>query len=147
MAIQVPVIVAQSLSPKADISAAVSTVLCTPAPSRRLVWKADASLVFQFISGAIGIATAQNIFTNRLIEALPNHAPGIDIARVLAVGATGIRDAFTPSQLSGVLTSYMIGLKGAWLMSLCISGATFITSLLPGWKSIKTKDDATRPGP
>jgi hypothetical protein len=104
---------------------------------------ADARLVFQFISGAIGIATAQNIFTNRLIESLPTHAPGVDAAQVLAVGGTGLRSAFTASQLPGILQSYMIGLKGAWLMSLGLSGMTFIMSLLAGWKSIKTKKKAS----
>jgi hypothetical protein len=108
-----------------------------------LTTNADARAVFQFISSAIGIATAQIIFTNRLIESLPNHAPGIDAARVLAVGATGLRVAFPSSQLPGILRSYMIGLKDAWLMSLGLSGTTFIMSLLLGWKSLKTKKEAS----
>lgn len=101
----------------------------------------DTTTVFQFIGGAIGIATAQNIFANKLVESLPNRAPGVDAASVLAVGVTGLRSAFSPSQLSGILRSYMIGLKAAWLMSLALSAGAFVMSLLPGWKSIKAKKE------
>jgi hypothetical protein len=86
----------------------------------------DATTVFQFIGGAIGIATAQNIFANKLVESLPNQAPGVDAASVLAVGVTGLRSAFSPSQLSGILA---------------LSAGAFVTSLLPGWKSIKAKKE------
>lgn len=150
LAVQVPVIVAQSLSATEDVSTATATMLCTyhpPFPFSIHTSHTISLAVFQFLSAAIGVGTATSIFNNRLIESLPIHAPTVEVVNVLAVGATGLREAFPSEQLPGVLRSYMIGLKDAWLMGLGFAAVTLITAFLPEWKSIKkpkadTKVDA-----
>ena len=93
--------------------------------------------VFQFVSGGMGIGMGQSIFTNRLLDSLPTYAPGVSPAQVLAVGAVGIADAFPPSQVEGILQSYMVGLRSSWLMTLGLTSAAFVVSLAAGWTSIK----------
>jgi len=88
--------------------------------------------VFQFVAGAIGVSSAQSIFNNRLIANLPLYAPDMTADKVLAVGAYGLRGAFTDVQLPGVLQCYMIGLRGAWAFSIALSGMTFLISFLAG---------------
>ena len=108
--------------------------------------KPDTSQVFQSIGGAVGVATGQSIFTNRLIQSLPIQAPGVEAAKVLAVGVTGLRDAFTASQLQGILKSYIVGLKAEWAWSIALSGMSLLVSFIPEWKTIKAKDDVVGDG-
>lgn len=95
--------------------------------------------VFQFAGSAIGIATAQNIFNNHLTQYLPIYAPSVDVAQVLAVGATKLHGAFDAAELQGILQSYAFALQHPWTMSLALAGMAFMTSLLSKWKSIKAE--------
>jgi hypothetical protein len=62
---------------------------------------------------------------------------------VLAAGATGLRQAFpNPKDLAAVVTSYMIGLKAAWVFSIAMSGAAFIAAFAGEWRSINEKNEA-----
>jgi hypothetical protein len=88
----------------------------------------------------MGVSIAQSIFNNRLSASLPIVAPDVDIGQVLAAGATGLKDAFSHAQLSGVLRAYMIGLKAAWVWSIALGGMAFIVSFFVEWRSIKQKD-------
>ena len=94
--------------------------------------------VFQLGSGAIGVSAAQSVFNNILVVSIPTHAPGVDPAEVIAVGATAIRSTFAPEQITGILNAYMAGLKAAWAMGVGLAGVTVLISLLPEWKSIKS---------
>jgi hypothetical protein len=61
----------------------------------------------------------------------------VTAAHVLAAGAQGLRQAFpNPKDLAAVLTSYLIGLKAAWVFSIAMSGAAFITAFAGEWRSI-----------
>ena len=64
------------------------------------------------------------------------YAPTVDPATVIAVGATGLREAFSPDQLAGVLEAYMAGLKASWEVGTVLAGLTLIAALVPRWKSI-----------
>jgi MFS transporter, DHA2 family, glioxin efflux transporter len=153
LAIQIPIIVAQATSTRADVSIAMSTMLCKSALSGTvfafaviswphrilLVQNGNVITVFQFVAGAIGVSSAQSIFNNRLITSLPAYAPDVTAEQVLAVGAYDLRGAFTDSQLPGVLQCYMVGLRSAWALSIALSGLTFVISFLAEWKSIKPK--------
>jgi hypothetical protein len=88
--------------------------------------------VFQFVAGAIGVSSAQSIFNNSLIANLLLYALDVTADQVFAVGAYGVRGAFTNVQLLGVLQCYMIGLRGAWAFSIALSGMTFLISFLAG---------------
>lgn len=96
--------------------------------------------VFQFISSGIGISTAQNILNNRLIAALPHHAPGVDASTVLNAGATKLQDVFAASDILGIQQSYIIGLRAAWTLSIALAGMTLFLTLLLGWKSNRPSD-------
>ena len=89
------------------------------------------------MSGALAVSAAQSIFTNRLITNLPYDAPGVEPAQVLALGATELRAFFSPSELEGILRSYMAGLKASWAMGIGLAGIAVLASLLPERKSIK----------
>lgn len=82
---------------------------------------------------------------NRLIAALSSDSPAISASRVLAAGATGLRQAFPNSKdLITVVNAYMIGLKDAWIWSIAMSGAAFLVAFVAEWKSIKVDDIKAR---
>ena len=120
LGIQVPVVVAQSTSGFKDLSLAMSTVL-----------------FFQFVGAAIGVATAQNIFDNRLIGSLPRLAPGISTQQVLDVGAYDLAATFYGDDLLGVKKAYMVGLRAAWVLSIALCGSSFVCAFFGEWKSFK----------
>ncbi|KAL8644788.1 MAG: hypothetical protein Q9226_007592 [Calogaya cf. arnoldii] len=120
IAIQVPVIAAQALSPLADIPIVTATIL-----------------FFQLSSGAFAVSAAQSIFNNILIQGLPSLAPGVNAAQIVQAGTTEIEEVFRSEQVPGILLSYMAGLKAAWMMGIALAGVTVVVSFLPEWKSIK----------
>ena len=94
--------------------------------------------VFQLLSGAFSVSAAQSIFTNRLIAALPSHAPGASPAQVIAVGATNLRTVFKEKLvLMGILESYMKGLKASWAMGIGLAGVAVLLSFGPEMKNLK----------
>ncbi|OCK74840.1 MFS general substrate transporter [Lepidopterella palustris CBS 459.81] len=91
LVIQVPVIVAQSISTRPDMAVTVAI-----------------TLFYRFVGGAVGVSSAQSIMNNRLIAALPSNNPAISASRVLAAGANGLRQAFPNSRdLMIVVNAYM----------------------------------------
>ena len=93
--------------------------------------------VANLVGGGLGISTGQAILNNRLIDTLPMDDPSVTAAHVLAAGAQGLRQAFpNPKDLVAVLTSYLTGLRAAWVFSVAMSGAAFITAFAGEWRSI-----------
>ncbi|EXJ93249.1 hypothetical protein A1O3_01806 [Capronia epimyces CBS 606.96] len=128
LTIQVPAIVAQSISERKDLAVAIAV-----------------SLFYQFVGGTIGVSGAQSIMTNELISHLPSTNPAISPAKVLAAGASGLRRAFpNPNDLSTVVEAYLYGLKKAWIWSIALAGVTLFVALLAERKSIKAEDIKTR---
>jgi hypothetical protein len=70
-----------------------------------------------------------------MIATLPNTAPGVDPHTVLVTGATQIRTAFG-SDATGVLVSYMQGIKIAFAISIGATGAAFIVSFFSSWRRL-----------
>lgn len=85
------------------------------------------------------VSAAQSIFSNRLLQALSSHAPGVDREHVLTVGASELRGNFSSAELSGILESYMVGLKGAFALGVALAVAAVVTSFGPPIKTIKGK--------
>lgn len=141
---QIPMITLQSFCEPADLAPTTATVLCK---STRILtaitydWELIMALhvVFQLISGAVSVAVGQSIFTNRLLASLAIYAPGVDAARVLNVGASELRPAFSTSELPGVLKSYMAGLNAAFAAGIVFAGLALIAAFLPEWKKIHGK--------
>jgi hypothetical protein len=136
---QLPLIIALAFSESEDIAITTALVLCR--------WmtlhsynksKLTLELVYQLVSGAISVSLAQSIFTNVLLKRLPDFAPTIDPASVVAVGASKLREAFSAEELPGILRAYMAGLKAAWAAATALGGLTFLCAFIPKIKSIKT---------
>ncbi|KAI9642731.1 hypothetical protein NHQ30_008462 [Ciborinia camelliae] len=120
LAIQVPIVTAQTISKRQDMPVASSNML-----------------FFQFVGAATGVACGQSIFNNQLIEALPRLAPDVDVQTVLDSGAQGLSKIFPdPVQLEQVLMSYIVGLRAAWAFSIALSGLAFIVAFMPRWENI-----------
>ena len=118
LSIQVPVIAAQMTSPRRDVSVATSTVL-----------------FFQFLGTAIGVSTAQSIFNNRLLH-MTKH---IDGAELLSVGAYNLRGSFRhrQQQLDEIMRAYVASLRGAWVISVVLSGLGFVVAFLLPWRRLE----------
>lgn len=119
---QIPIIVTQGTVDPADL-ASVSAI----------------TLFLQTIGGAFWVSAAQAAFTNTLVKKLPQLAPDVDPALVVATGATNLRQVFTAEQLVGILQAYMDGLKVSFLLAIVLGGITVIVSAFPKWSSLKGK--------
>lgn len=95
--------------------------------------------VFQTLGGAFLVSAAESIFVNSLISQLLQHAPGIDPLQVVAVGATGLRQAFDESQLPAITAAYMGALKVTYSIAIASTGIATMAALFSSWKSIKGK--------
>ncbi|KAL2050628.1 hypothetical protein ABVK25_009136 [Lepraria finkii] len=126
IAIQVPVIAAQALSDISDIALVTASIL-----------------FFQLSSGAFSVSAAQSIFNNELVKNLATLAPGVNPSRVIQAGSTGITENFTKDQVTGILLSYMKGLKASWAMGIALAGVTLLISFWPEWRSIKGSGGGT----
>lgn len=120
IAIQVPVIAAQALSDVSDIALVTASIL-----------------FFQLSSGAFSVSAAQSIFNNELLSNLATLATGVNPARVIRAGPTGITQNFSKDQVTGILLSYMKGLKASWAMGTALAGITLLISFWPERRSIK----------
>jgi MFS family permease len=106
---------------------------------------AGVSLMFfaQSLGGAVFIAVAQSLFQNYLGAELP-HIQGIDSAKVLAAGATGLVDAVPADKLTEVLIVYNDGLHRSFIVGVAVSCLMIIPALTMEWRTIK-KDNVSVP--
>ena len=91
------------------------------------------------LGGALFISVGQNIFTNRLVTNLAATVPNLNPSIVLQVGATSLRQAVDPSNLSGVLSAYNGAITQTFYVSLAMACFSIIGSLGMEWKSVKGK--------
>lgn len=96
------------------------------------------SLMFfaQSLGGAVFIAVSQSLFQNYLSAKLPLIS-GIDVAKVLAAGATGLADAVPANLLRQVLITYNDGLRRSFIVAIAVSCLMIVPSLTMEWKTIK----------
>jgi MFS transporter, DHA2 family, glioxin efflux transporter len=142
LCIQVPLIACQTFSDPADIPVVTAIVLCElphllPSPTNYYKTNHLVRPVFQTMGGALFVSGAQSIFANRVLQTLPTNAPGIDPAQLLAIGATQLRESFSPAQLPGILESYITGLRAAWALGIALAGVSLCASFGPEMRSIK----------
>ncbi|OJJ49842.1 hypothetical protein ASPZODRAFT_139197 [Penicilliopsis zonata CBS 506.65] len=117
---QIPIIVNQAIVDPSDLaSSSAFTLFC------------------QTIGGAIWVSAGESAFVNRLVQKLPETAPGVDPAAVVAAGATALRQTFTAAQLPGILVAYMDGLTDTFLVALVLACVGFLVALFPKWESLK----------
>ncbi|KAL8775751.1 MAG: hypothetical protein Q9203_003776 [Teloschistes exilis] len=119
LGLQIPIIVAQASVDPEDISSASALIL-----------------FFQTIGGSFFVAAGQAAFENRLLQSLPHNAPGISPAKVVATGATSLRDTFTPEQLPGIIASYLSGIHLAFALAVGLIGFSLLAALAAPWRKI-----------
>lgn len=119
---QIPVMVAQSIVERKDISTVTAIIM----------W-------CQIVGAAIWVLVGQAGFANRLLERLPVRAPNVDPASFLAIGASEQSENFSGEDLEGVLKAYMDGLKLPFVMVIACFCAVPVVALFARWGSIKGK--------
>jgi MFS transporter, DHA2 family, glioxin efflux transporter len=72
------------------------------------------------------VSAGENIFVNRLVAQVLVSAPEVDPTLVVAVGATGLRQAFTEAELPGIVLSYRTALKSAYAFTIALAGTATI---------------------
>lgn len=122
LGVQIPIIVNQASVAPSDLSS-VSAV----------------TLFVQTLGGAIWIAAGQAAFVNKLVQRLPELAPGVDIALVVATGASELRKTFDAKDITGILDAYMDGLKLSFLLCIVLAGVGMIVSMFMKWVNLKGK--------
>jgi MFS transporter, DHA2 family, glioxin efflux transporter len=119
---QIPVIVNQSLVTPSDLSSITAQ-----------------TLFFQTIGGAFFISAAQAGFVNRLLARVVITAPTVDAARVIATGATDLKNVFNPEEFQGIIIAYLAGLKVAFAIAIATAGVAFLLAFTPRWENLKGK--------
>ena len=92
----------------------------------------------QQLGGAVFVSIAQNVFANELVNGLRTVA-GIEAARVVATGATELRDTIGATDIQGVLLAYNGALVKVFRSALAMSCLSSVGSLAMEWKNIKAK--------
>lgn len=95
--------------------------------------------VSQTIGGAFLVSAANSAFDNTLISKLHTNDPSINPAAVLAVGASGLRAAFSAEEFPVIIESYMEALQITYILAIACGGMAFCVSLFGKWTSIKGK--------
>ncbi|KAJ5797861.1 Major facilitator superfamily domain general substrate transporter [Penicillium pulvis] len=113
LSVQIPVIVAGSLSSTEDQPITMATVL-----------------FFQFISAAYGVGSTDSIMNNLLVQSIPRYMKGVSPEDVINAGSSGLQDVFSGSELLGARRSYLNGLHGSWAMGVALFGITFLCALI-----------------
>ncbi|MCJ1243670.1 hypothetical protein MMC30_000867 [Trapelia coarctata] len=116
---QIPIIVCQASVALTDISS-ISAVL----------------LFVQTIGGSFFVSAGQTAFENTLIGNLATYAPEINPARIIATGATEIRNVFPAKDVHGILMSYLAGLHVVFAMAVALAGLTLVVAAFAPWRRI-----------
>lgn len=99
MVLQTPILVSQGVVEKTDMSN-VSAII----------------LYVQTATGAVVIAIAQSLFTNRIIEEAKENLPQVATATLISTGATELRSVFSGEQLRAILEIYLDGLRAGYYL-------------------------------
>ena len=119
---QQPIIAAQTVLPLSDIPTGTATVM-----------------FIQILGGALFVAVAQNIFTNKLVEGLSN-IEGLNPQIVVRAGATQLKNLIPDQSLIvPVLKSYNDALVAAYQVALIVGALSAIGAIGFQWRSVKAK--------
>ncbi|KAF1992783.1 putative MFS transporter [Amniculicola lignicola CBS 123094] len=109
MVLQTPIVVVQGIVQQADIPN-VSAII----------------LYFQTATGAIFIAIAQSLFTNRITEEARKNLQELDTSMLISTGATELRKVFSGEQLHAVLEIYLNGLRAGYYLAIICGAISLI---------------------
>ena len=88
-------------------------------------------------SGAVAVVLCQTIFTNSLLELIPQYAPSVDPEIVIEAGSTKVREVVGPDQISQVLVAYAKSVDRTWYFGAAIAALPFIFAWLLGFQDIR----------
>ncbi|KAK6064073.1 major facilitator superfamily transporter [Seiridium cupressi] len=99
-------------------------------------------------AGAVAVVLSQTIFTNSLLELIPQYAPEVDPGVVIAAGSTKIREVVATGRIAQVLVAYAKSVDRTWYLTAAIAAVPFFFGWLLGFQDIrqKTKDEETSNG-
>ena len=94
----------------------------------------------QSLGGAVFVSVGNSILQNRLSTAsAANQLPGVDVAKVLAAGATQFRSMVSADALPALLVVYNEAVTKVFVTAIPLSAIAFVAALGLEWKSVKTK--------
>jgi hypothetical protein len=105
---------------------------------------ATALVVFsQNLSGAVFLSLAEVIFSSQLRHELAIHAPGVDVAAIIAAGdsASGVRHAAPASELPGVLLAYSKSINHVMYLATGSAVAAVLFATGMGWMRVKKEEE------
>lgn len=97
------------------------------------------TLFFQIMGGSLLVSAGQAIFANTLVHQLVSQAPGVSATTVIGTGATRLRSTFSATQVPGILSAYMSGLKAAYALAVALVGVSVIFAAMPKWERLRPK--------
>ncbi|KAK9774085.1 putative Major facilitator superfamily (MFS) profile domain-containing protein [Seiridium cardinale] len=126
-----PFVAVQNTLPKQQIPAAMSIIM----------------FIGNF-AGAVAVVLSQTIFTNSLLELIPQYAPEVDPGVVIAAGSTKVREVVATSQIAQVLVAYAKSVDRTWYFTAAIAAVPFFFGWMLGFQDIrqKTKHEETSNG-
>ncbi|CAI7642122.1 unnamed protein product [Penicillium manginii] len=120
---QQPTMAAQVVLPQADVSIGVALMF-----------------LFQTLGGAIWVAVSQNLYTNYLVETLPDIS-GVNAAAILQAGATGLADIVPKDKLDAVLVVYNTALRNAYFVPVALACVSVLPALGMEWRNVKKESE------
>ncbi|KAI1410228.1 putative MFS multidrug transporter [Hypoxylon sp. FL1857] len=127
MGIQMPILAAQNSLAAPDIPVGIAILIFS-----------------QSIVSAVWLAVASTIFTNSLESLIPQYAPSVSAADIIAAGATGIRTVVSGGPvLNQVLEAYSKAIDNTFYIAIASLGAAIFFVWGIGWKDIRHKKEHT----
>ena len=93
----------------------------------------------QTFGGAVMVAVAQNIFQDQLVHNLVRDVPDLDFAKVIAAGATKLRDVVEPEMLPAVLEAYNSAITVSFYVGVAMAACMIFGALPIQWINVKNK--------
>ena len=113
IALQVPMVINQTLVSQGDIPAMIAT-----------------TLFFEIMGACIFVSACEAALSNGLVSSLERNSVGITAAEVLSAGATRLEEAFGSEGSTIVQAAYVDALKGPHLIAIVCASISFLLSIL-----------------
>jgi hypothetical protein len=102
-----------------------------------------AVVAFQSIGGAVFVSVGNTILLNTLQDAVnSDELPGVSVAAVISVGASGLRKIVDPSELSALLDVYNHALQKVFIAAIPMCGLACLGSCFMEWRNVNDKRKA-----
>ncbi|KKA27575.1 hypothetical protein TD95_001421 [Thielaviopsis punctulata] len=121
--LQLPVMAAQSVLQMSDVATGTSIMV-----------------FLQTLGGAVFVAVGQSVFSQVLTNSLKAKVPGIDVHKILRVGATQVQTLGSETDVKVIMKSYNEALKAVFLVCAVSAGVSALGSMAAEWRNMANKD-------